>query len=594
MSSKNKFQLLLDNPFLSLTWVKLSFVVMVFLITMIITNRSLLHPGFFRTHDFVHGARIAEMTRALQDGHFPVRWSKNFGYGYGMPLFEFYAPLPYYFGAVVYWLTQNLLFSVKLLWLLPNIITFIGTYLFARRHVGRLGGVIAAVLFVLAPYRAVNLYVRGAISEVWAMSFFPVILYGIDSYLIQKSKSDWSTMVWGWTGLFLSHNLMTLFFVPFGITYAVVRTIFTVEKKNWVKKFSGLLGYFLLSIGVASFYIFPAFLEKNYTQVDEKILSGYFHYSQHFLYIRQFVQENWKYGGSHWGPVDDMSYFLGYGQILLLALSLVLLARYLFRTITTTSATKKNHQFKTILKYSLFYFFLGSVLFLSVQKSQFIWDNISLLQVAQFPWRFLALSALFIAIIGSFSFNLIEKVSIRLLLSVCVLILLGVSSWKYFAPEFYLDDAESLYYSSEQRIQEEMSETLPDYISKSLTIEQRVPELRVEVVGLEEERRQRDVLVDRTHEILVRTNLSSERLLRFHVSDFPGWTASIDGNQVTHDTKAEGFIEVSVPPGEHLTGLQLNSTPVRRTADLVSLVSVLLLGYLLVSFKDTHNQNKSL
>jgi hypothetical protein len=39
-----------------------------------------------------------EMERSLQRFEFPVRWSANFGFGYGMPLFNFYAPLPYYLG----------------------------------------------------------------------------------------------------------------------------------------------------------------------------------------------------------------------------------------------------------------------------------------------------------------------------------------------------------------------------------------------------------------------------------------------------------------------------------------------------------------
>lgn len=78
-------------------------------------SRSLWPADLFKIHDFVHGARIAEMTTALQDGQFPVRWSSNFGYGYGMPLFEFYAPLPFYVGAGLYWLTGNLVFSIKFL-----------------------------------------------------------------------------------------------------------------------------------------------------------------------------------------------------------------------------------------------------------------------------------------------------------------------------------------------------------------------------------------------------------------------------------------------------------------------------------------------
>src|SRR3989344_5903619 len=58
--------------------------------------RPLLHNTFFPLHDYTHVARLSEMHRALVDGYLPVRWSKNLGFGYGMPLFNFYAPLFYY------------------------------------------------------------------------------------------------------------------------------------------------------------------------------------------------------------------------------------------------------------------------------------------------------------------------------------------------------------------------------------------------------------------------------------------------------------------------------------------------------------------
>ena len=62
------------------------------LLVIVASSWALLKPGMFDVHDFIHGVRITEMTSALQEGQFPVRWSQNFGYGYGMPLFEFYAP----------------------------------------------------------------------------------------------------------------------------------------------------------------------------------------------------------------------------------------------------------------------------------------------------------------------------------------------------------------------------------------------------------------------------------------------------------------------------------------------------------------------
>ena len=63
------------------------------LAAIIVTSWHMVVRPMFYTHDFLHGARIAEMTRGIKEGVWPVIWSENFAWGYGMPLFEFYAPL---------------------------------------------------------------------------------------------------------------------------------------------------------------------------------------------------------------------------------------------------------------------------------------------------------------------------------------------------------------------------------------------------------------------------------------------------------------------------------------------------------------------
>src|SRR3989338_10214440 len=78
--------------------------------------RPLTIAGFFPVHDDTQPARIYEMAKALKFGQFPVRWVPDLGYGYGYPLFNFYAPLPYYFGAAFYLFGFNVLSATKLMY----------------------------------------------------------------------------------------------------------------------------------------------------------------------------------------------------------------------------------------------------------------------------------------------------------------------------------------------------------------------------------------------------------------------------------------------------------------------------------------------
>ena len=91
--------------------------------------RFLLNTTFFPIHDFTHVTRLVEMDRAIQDGEFPVRWSKNLGYGYGMPLFNFYGPTPFYVAEVFHSIGLNYLFSIKAMVFVMTGVAFIGMYL---------------------------------------------------------------------------------------------------------------------------------------------------------------------------------------------------------------------------------------------------------------------------------------------------------------------------------------------------------------------------------------------------------------------------------------------------------------------------------
>ena len=56
-------------------------------------------------------------------------------------------------------------------------------YLFARKYWGNLGGLISGLFYVYAPYRAVDVWVRGALPESLAFVFYPLILLMLDFYL---------------------------------------------------------------------------------------------------------------------------------------------------------------------------------------------------------------------------------------------------------------------------------------------------------------------------------------------------------------------------------------------------------------------------
>jgi hypothetical protein len=195
-----------------------------------------------------------------------------------------------------------------------------------------------------------------------------------------------------------------------------------------IKKVLLLLVAAIWSLGLAAFYLIPAFLEKNLTQID-RILGGYFNYNFHFLYIRQFFWENWGYGGSILGLHDDMSFFLGYGQILALGFLIMLLLVTFARKVRFSNLANNLVAF---LKQHFLIFGLMIILivclFLTTFKSKIIWDNLPILSYIQFPWRFLMPAAIILGLLNAAVMQIISRSKFRLWVFWILLILLSFNS----------------------------------------------------------------------------------------------------------------------------------------------------------------------
>lgn len=564
------------------------FVVIALILIFLLSNYSFFHPSFFHVHDFTHAARIAEMARALDEGQLPVRWSANFGYGFGMPLFNFYAPLPYFIGALFFKMGFDLVTSIKLLCIFINLVTIFGSYLLGKKMLGRFGGLLLVSAYALAPYRAVNLFVRGAFSEVFAMAFLPLVLFAIVAFAKEEKKKYLLLLLISILAIILSHNLTAMIFLPLAALFTFVFLFY--QKK--LKLIYLIAMQFLLALGLSAFYMLPAFMEKDLTIIN-KIFSGYFHYSHHFLYIRQFFQDNWQYGGSAWGPNDDVSFFLGKGQ--LFALATVFLLGF-YRFIRKPKQFFKSSLFFYIL---IFTFFVFSGLFMSILKSKFIWDQVALLQYIQFPWRFLSLVSLFLAILAALSVYLFKNSKIKYFYAL-VLFFILLSNFRYFKPKEYLDDASALYYGDSLKIQNQMSETLPDYIPIQMAEEkilleknQSLPTSWLENIQANTEI---SFLVDRGFEKLVAVNLQNPEVLNFKVANFIGWQAELDGQNWPIQTNRElGNIQIEVPAGQHKVGIRFTENTIARLiGDLVSLLALLIsLIYFYPFAKDKIQEKKS-
>ena len=263
------------------------------LILSILVLWPIARPGFYVHHDDVQVIRLYEMDKCIKDLQIPCRWVPDLGGEYGYPLFNYYAPLPYYFGEVFNLISGNLLFSVKMMLIASLIGSYIFMYLLAREFWGEKGGVLSALFYVYVPYHAADLYVRGAMGELWSLMLFPLIFWTFFRLFKKISFKRLALAGLSFSLLVVSHNLSALMFTPILILYVF---LLYIKRKN--KKF---LRYalFALIIGLllSSFYWIPALAEKKYVHVDTTTM-GYFSYTEHFKGLRKLLSRSWDWGPS--------------------------------------------------------------------------------------------------------------------------------------------------------------------------------------------------------------------------------------------------------------------------------------------------------
>lgn len=548
----------------------------------LLAARTLFKPGtYFIMHDDLQMMRQLELEKCFKDFQIPCRWTPDMGYGFGFPLFNYYPPLPYLIGEIFRLFSFSFVMTAKLTFALAFVGSGITMYFFAKEFFGRTGGVLASIFYVWAPYHAVDIYVRGAMNESWALVWFPLIFLSAYRLIKDEKIFKWITILaLSWAALFMSHNIMVLIFAPF---FAVWILLLLIRGKKWGRLpqlvISGIAAFFL-----SAFFLIPVFIERKYVHINT-LISGYYEYWAHFVSVNQlFISRFWGDGPSTFGTNDGLSFQIGFAHwILPLAAILVLLYSLLKR--------RKKYSLKVdnIIFATMFLFILGGLsIFMTHTKSFYVWQLFPILSFVQFPWRFLTLAIFGLSFTVGFIPYFIEKTYkksgkraslIFILLSVTAVLILN---WNYFKPVRSGPLTDEQKFSGEAwRLQQQAG--ILDYLPATA---KEPPDSQQKTVAevVAGEAKILDV-TEGTNWAKVSVDAQNDSSLRINILKFPVWTAKIDGkNAIIYIPGDEnwGRMYVNVPQGVHEISLKLEDTPVRTFGNIISLFSwVALIGILL-------------
>lgn len=537
-------------------------------------------PGVFPVHDDTQVARVQQMTKALTDGMFPVRWVPDLGYGFGYPIFTFYGPFAYYIGSIFMLLGANALLATKLMMMVGVVVSGVGMYYLARVFWGKAGGIASAILYVYAPYHAVNIYVRGAVGEYFGYACIPFVFYGvIRAY--QSGKFRYVVVAGlSYAALLLSHNLTGLMVTPFLVMLLLFLTFLSLKKEQKVSFYFMYLS-FLLGLMLSAFYWIPALLEMGYTNVISQV-GGAADFREHYICLSQLWESQWGFGGSARGCIDGLSYRIGKLHILFAGVALALLP-FIF----------KKEKCRTIALVVSFVFLCVSVFF-SLDYSMQIWKAVPILSFIQYPWRLLSVITFFASFLGGAGIWFVgEKIvgkhykDYRSVLIAVVFSIIAIAFYaKLFVPQTIipkttrdLTNTKTLRWDT-SRISDEY---LPIGFSRP-QIEPAVPLTKFSVSSGDA------VLTDervKTQEasVLVEGDIPSKVII--FTAYFPAWRVYVDGKQVEYMIEKNGM-SVIVPTGSHLLQVKYVSTNIETIANIVSLIGIFWLVTGIIFFKRKH------
>ena len=529
---------------------------------------KIMRPGFFPMQDMMQVFRTFELDKCTIDLQIPCRWIPDGGYGYGYPQFNFYAPSVYYLGEIFHLIGFQFIDSLKIVIGMGFILGGVGMFLMVSELFGAFPALIASLLYTYAPFKAQEIYVRGDISEFWATAIFPIIFWAIYKLIKNGGKRYVFWTVISIVSLFFTHVLFSILFLPLIIFWVGYWLI--AEKK--IKSLAKVLYVIILGLFASASFTLPMLFEKKFVHI-ETLLGGYFDYRQHFVTIKQlFLSNHWGYGSSTLGPIDDLSLSTGIVQWILGVVSGI------FAIFT----------FKKDRKISFLVLFLGLItlviLFLTHQKSSFIWSFFEPLAFLQFPWRFLGIGVFILSFLSGYAVYSFAKFKYGV--GVLVLSLVLFLNFSFFTPKTWLNVSDN-YFLTGEVWQKGLTASIFDYlpIYAVLPPPSQAPKTPEILIGNAEFT---DYIKGSNYQT-GNLKVTKEARIRLPLFDFPGMKVYLNNQIISHvnnDCSGEpfcmGLITFNAPPGSYDFKVQLRNTPIRTIGNIISLVSLICLGFLLI------------
>ncbi len=569
------------------------------------------HPGYFwGAHDARHDVYfILEYDQGVRQGNWLVRWCPDFAFGQGYPFFIVYGPLATFIGELFHhFLNFSLTWSVKSVFVIAVIGAALSMYLFVKSWAGKTAGFLAALVYVYIPYHLLDMFVRAALAETLSFLFLPLVLWAMRENVV---RPRWKSIVIGafaYGGLMITSNLVSLLFTPILVLYILMVILIQANREMPFRDMSGESAFpfvgellhlaaapaisLLLGLGLSAFFWIPAITEFKYVSTKQWY-GGYYDFHHSFTYWHQLFSPHWGFGISEPGPDDDLSFQLGIVPLLLLSFAIYGWSKL--------KGEKKWH---------VGFFLAVSIVaaYLTLGASAWAWDHVPGVRFAQFPWRYLILTTLAVPpTAAALTEWMGQSQKRRWALTLFMAGIVIVASAPYLHVEIVKPPKGSGTLEGLMRFESTADEmTGVSYVAKKVPKWSPLAEVYVlgkkvttKVIYSDIPPAGRTGPALGVHSLEMGTNYEKVwywakddyQRINFFFEYFPGWTAYIldpkTGEvqkviRLTEKNAMDPYGRMSVPviKGAHILLLKFERTPIRKTADTISLAT---LGFIAAS-----------
>lgn len=331
-----------------------------------------------------HYARIKSIADALKSGNFNMRIFPNFAnsYGYGWGLF--YCSFFLYIPVLALLITNSINNAMKILMLFSICAMMFTTYI-STKHItkNKKTSIIATILVITSYYILTDIYFRFAVGEYIALVFVPLIIAGMWDFVYNDFKKP-SFLVIGFIGVIFSHVITVGIMAGYCLLYLLVniKKVFK-NKKNILK----LLFCAIIVACITMTFWLP---------MIEQMADQSFRYEEN---------ESKAQGISLFTLFSDEKYSMGYMQTIVVFGGLLLLIK---------NWKKTNLDIKQ-------FFICGLLIIIPITLNRF-WTTFEKLQIIQFSWRLLGLVAILTSI--SFSQMLVDYKNSKNLIIISIILVL--------------------------------------------------------------------------------------------------------------------------------------------------------------------------